>query len=103
MGGNGETFVGESRGENLLFGIDEDIVDLPALLADEMFVPFHHRVKVLGASQGQHLEFFLSHQFLKIAIDCPQADVWNDGPNLSEYLVRRGVESLVFDRLPNYI
>ena len=65
MGGNGETFVGESRGENLLFGIDEDIVDLPALLADEMFVPFHHRVKVLGASQGQHLEFFLSHQFLK--------------------------------------
>lgn len=103
MGGDREAFVRERDREYLLFPIDEKVVDLSALLTDEMFVPFHHRVKVLGASQGEYLEFFLNHQFLEITVDRPQADVWNDNPHLFKNLIRRGVGGFVFNRFPDHV
>jgi hypothetical protein len=61
MGGHGKTLAGERGGEDLFFGVNKDIVDPGAPLANEVLVAFHHGIEVLRATYGQRLEFSLGH------------------------------------------
>ena len=44
-------------------------------LANEVLVRVHQRIEVLRPTQGQHLEFPFSHQFLQITMDRTETDV----------------------------
>ena len=56
---------------------------------------------MLSPSEGQDLEFFFSHQFLKIAVDRAEADVGQRATHLVVDLVGGRVRGVVFHRLPN--
>ena len=60
----------KSRRLDLVFRIDQNIVDSPALLADEMLMALDDRIEMLRASQHQHLEFFVCDQLLQVTINC---------------------------------
>ena len=66
-----------------------------------MIVAVHHRIEMLSPSEGQDLEFFFSHQFLKIAVDRAEADVGQRATHLVVDLVGGRVRGVVFHRLPN--
>lgn len=69
MGGHSKSLSGQSGRKNPLLRIHQAIVHPPALLTDEVLVLFYHRLETLDAIQGQHLQFSLSYQLLKIPID----------------------------------
>jgi hypothetical protein len=71
MGAYGETFGRQGRGKNLFIGVNKKIVHPPTLLADKMLMAFQRGIKMLRAIQGQHLQFSLKHELLKIPINCP--------------------------------
>ena len=99
--GDLESPVRQSSRFDLVFGVDQNIKNLATLFANEMLMAFDQRIEMLRASQHQHLELFVSDQFLEIAINRAQAHVGQTLAHLIINLIRSWVRFVVLDRLPD--
>src|SRR2546422_3164478 len=61
----------------------------------------HQRIEVLRPTQGQHLEFPLSHQFLQITIDRTETDVGDMPARSLIDLIGRGMRVVAGNLVPH--
>jgi hypothetical protein len=96
-----ESRIGQAAQQLPVMRIEENIVNLIAVFADEMLMLGDERIKVLGAPQGQYLQFTVTHEFLEIPIDRSQTDVRQLPANFQKNLIRSGMGRFVFDGFPD--
>jgi hypothetical protein len=101
MGRDLESSVRKSSRPNLVFCVDQDIEYPAALFTDEMLMALDERIEMLRASQHQHLEFFVSDQFLQITINRPKAHVRQTFAHFIVNLIGSRVGIVVLNRLPD--
>jgi hypothetical protein len=67
----GEAFVRQSTEQPPLPRVEKHVVDLLALLTNEMLVRADERITVLRAPQSQHLQFAFADELPQVTVDCP--------------------------------
>ena len=101
MRSNLESRVGKSSWPNLVVRVDQNIEYPAAPFTDEMLVALDERIEMLRAPQHQHLELFVSDQFLQIAINRTKAYVGQTFAYFIVNLVGSRVGIIVLNRLPD--
>ncbi len=101
MRSNSESCVGKSSWPNLVVRVDQNIEYPAALFTDEMLVALDERIEMLRAPQHQHLELFVSDQFLQIAINGSKAHVGQTFAHFIVNLVRSRMGIIAFNRVPD--
>jgi hypothetical protein len=89
------------RRRNLLLCLDENVIDAGASLADKVLVVLDQWIKVLGAAQGQYLEFTVANELLQVSIDGSETNVGKILANLRVDLVSRRMGGVIFYGFPN--
>lgn len=75
MGSDRESFMGQFRRRNVLFGIDENIVHAAAMFANKVLMMFHERIETLQAAKGQYLKFAVGDELLQVPVDRSKTNV----------------------------
>jgi hypothetical protein len=101
MRSNLESCVRKSSGSNLVLRVDQNIEDPAALFTDEMLMALDERIEMLRASQHQHLELFVSDQFLQITIDGSKAYVGQTFTYFIVNLIGSRMGIIVFNGIPD--
>lgn len=101
VGSDLEPSVRKSSGFNIVLRVDQNIEDPAALFTNEMLMTFNQRIEMLRASQHEHLELFISDQFLQITINGSKAHIGQTFAHLTVNLICSRVGIVVFNRLPD--
>ena len=100
MGSDLESAVRSSR-RNIVLRVHQNIEHPATLFTDEMLMALNQRIEMLRASQHQHLEFLVRHQFLQITINRPEAYVGQTFAYFIVNLIGGRVGIIVLNRLPD--
>jgi hypothetical protein len=101
MRSNLESCVGKSSWPNVVLRVNQNIEYPAALFTDEMLVTLDERIEMLRAPQHQHLELFVSDQFLQIPINRSKAHVGQTFAHFIVNLVRSRMGIIAFNRIPD--
>ena len=72
--GDGEARFGKLCQPDLWLVFDQHVEDSIADFADEMLMALYQRIEMLRPAEHQHLQFFIGHQFLQIAVNGAETD-----------------------------
>jgi hypothetical protein len=74
VGGNRKPRIRQAAQQLPILRVQVNIVDLITLLADEVLVLCHERIEVLGATEGQDLQFTVADELLEVPVNRSQTD-----------------------------